>query len=200
MRQMCNAPRRILAAVALAMIGQMGLADPLHKGGGEGAYRHEDSGWVFPKQIGAFARVGAPYTIDGNNDVGAEYEKAMDDVRATAVVEVYSSDSAAEHAKLTTSKAAVESKSGPSGRVQSEDPFVIENKPELAGVRVTYTTDPEVKGSRTSLYLLRTEQWIVNIRTTTDGVDASKLFDDFVRDLRWETLGVDPGDLHRAGP
>ena len=83
-----TAQRFAVAALAWCWSVQASLADPLHKVGDEGAWRHADSGWLFPKQIGGFARVTAPYTIDGNNDVGANYEHVVNGLRTTAVIEV----------------------------------------------------------------------------------------------------------------
>jgi hypothetical protein len=198
MSKTSNARRSLLVAFVMAIWEPTSLADPLHKVDHEGAYQHEQSGWLFPKQLGEFTRLGPPYTIDGNNDVGAEYQLTAEGVRMTAVVEVYSADSAAEHADLATSKTAFERNLAL--RAGSEDAFTVQHEPEIVGFKVIYTLGAEAKHTSANLYFLRTEHWIVNIRSTVEAVtgDAPNVSDDFVRHLPWQTLGIDPGDLHSA--
>jgi hypothetical protein len=198
MSERSNARRSLLVAFVTAIWGPTSLADPLHKVDHEGAYQHEQSGWLFPKQLGEFTRLGPPYTIDGNNDVGAEYQLTAEGVRMTAVVEVYSADSAAEHADLLNSKTAFARKLAL--RAESEDAFIVQHEPEIVGVKVIYAPGAEAKPMSANLYFLRTEHWIVNIRGTVEAAasDAPKVSDEFVRHLPWQTLGVDPGDLHSA--
>ena len=184
--------------IALAWLSApAGLADPLHKAGNEGAYRHEDSGWLFPKQLGDFTRVGAPYTIDGNNDVGAQYEQARNGPRADAVVDVYASDSAAADAKMENAKAGAARKAGAAARLESEQAFHLDGRAALRAVKVSYASVAESPPSRTSLYFIETERWIVKVLASTQaaGEEADKRLDAFVHELPWDTLGT-PGDLH----
>jgi hypothetical protein len=77
--------------VACSFAGLSSTADPLHQFASEGAWRHEYSGWQFGKRVGDFTRVMAPYTIDGNNDVGVRYEHSVGAQQFAAVVEILSS-------------------------------------------------------------------------------------------------------------
>lgn len=167
------------------------FADPLHKVGREGAWQHEQSGWVFPKQIGALARVGAPYEIDGTYDVGAEYEGVVDGVHTQATVHIYASDSAAQDADLVAAKGATD------GKAKAEEPFQLETHAEIVGTKVTYELDKQ-HPSNAALYFIRSQNWIVNVRTTRDAASgtAPQSLDWFVNDLPWETLGTEPGNLH----
>lgn len=178
---------------------QPSLADPLHQVGDARAWQHADSGWLFPRQIGGFVRVIAPYTIDGNNDVGARYEQVADGLRATAVVEVYAEDSAAADAEFANARAALEldAKSATGARLQSEGPFTVDAQRELAGVKVTYAFEKDGRASQTSLYFFDAAGWVVKIRTAAETTDAStsKTLDGFVRHQQWEQLGAATG-LH----
>ena len=193
-----------LAAVMLAWLLsiQASLADPLHKFGNDGAYRHEHSGWIYPRRIGGLELVGAPYTIDGNNDVGAEYARVVDGMRSTAVVDVYFADSAAIGAQLATAKAAMQTNAMAGGvaELQSEGRFVVDQPPELVGAKASYTSRVGTDGSQSVLYFFQTAAWVVTIRTTAQATDtqAGAALDEFVRALRWDTLGTDPGNLHGA--
>jgi len=193
-----------LAAVMLAWLlsTQSSLADPLHKFGNDGAYRHEHSGWIFPKHIGGLELVGAPYTIDGNNDVGAEYATVPGGMRRTAIVDVYFADSAAIGAQLETARAAMQTDSmtGAVAELQSEGRFSIDQPPRLVGVRASCTSRVGTDGSQSVLYFFQTTAWVVTIRTTAQATDtqATTVLDEFVRALRWDTLGTDPGNLHGA--
>lgn len=184
-----------VAALISWMLSPASLADPLHKFGDEGAWRHEDSGWLFPTQIGAFTRVTAPYTIDGNNDVGVQYEQVVNEARTAAVVEVYASDSAAADAKLETAKATAARTAGAAARLESDQPFRLDPRNELHGVKVTYTSDAGSNRSQTSLYFIATDRWIVKVLAQEAGENAGQALDAFVHDLPWDTLGV-PGNLH----
>ena len=46
--------------LACLVCSQAGLADPLHKFGPDGGYRHESSGWIFPRHVAGLERVDAP--------------------------------------------------------------------------------------------------------------------------------------------
>lgn len=195
MNQMAKAPALFAVALACWASVPMSLADPLHKFGDEGAWRHEDSGWLFPTQIGAFIRVTAPYTIDGNNDVGVQYAQVVNEHRAAAIVEVYASDSAAPDAKVETAKATAARTAGAAARLESDQTFQLDARSELRGVKVTYTSDAGSNRSQTSLYFIASERWIVKILAQNAGDNAGQVLDAFVHDLPWDTLGV-PGNLH----
>lgn len=187
--------RYVASLIATTLVVSLSLqptfADPLHKVGREGAWQHEQSGWVFPKQIGALARVGAPYEIDGTCDVGAEYEGVVDGVRTQATVHIYASDSAAQDADLVAAKGATDGKS------KAEERFQVETRAEIVGTKVTYELD-EQHPSHAALYFIESQNWIVNVRTTSDAESgtASPSLDWFVNDLPWGTLGTEPGSLH----
>jgi hypothetical protein len=195
MNQMAKALALVAVAFACWAAVPVSLADPLHKFGDEGAWRHEDSGWLFPTQIGAFTRVTAPYTIDGNNDVGVQYAQVVNQTRATAVVEVYASDSAAPDAKVATAKASAARTAGAAARLESDQAFRLDARNELHGVKVTYTSDAGSSRSQTSLYFITSERWIVKVLAQDAGENAGQALDAFVYDLPWDTLGV-PGTLH----
>jgi hypothetical protein len=195
MNQMAKALALVAVAVACWAAVPMSLADPLHKFGDQGAWRHEDSGWLFPAQIGAFTRVTAPYTIDGNSDVGARYVRVVNERRAAAVVEVYASDSAAPDAKVETAKATAARTAGAAARLESDQAFQLDARNELHGVKVTYTSDAGSNRSQTSLYFIENERWIVKVLAQDAGENAGQALDAFVHDLPWDTLG-EPGNLH----
>jgi hypothetical protein len=178
-----------LIALTFAIWSHAGVADTLHKYGQEGAWIHADSGWVFPTRIGEYARVDEPYSIDGNNDVGVEYERVVDDVRTLVIVEVFSAQSAAEHATLGTARAAMERRFG---ALEEEQPFAVEGKLEIEGRRLKYEGTADTAAS---LYFLKAEQWVVNIRTSSalEAPEGAQSLDAFVRALPWDTLGSDSG-------
>jgi hypothetical protein len=170
------------------------LADPLHSYGSEGAWRHEHSGWLFPKQVGRFARVLAPYTIDGNDDVGAQYQAAGES-RLAVVVEIHAIDSAAAEAKLDGAKANAVRKAGDSASVTAEQPFAIDTREGIRGIKVIYAA--KSPGTQTTLYFFEMNRWVVKVLGhTATSVDANgKTLDAFVQALPWNTLG-DPTALH----
>lgn len=194
MKQMAKASTLIAVALAYWAV-PVSLADPLHKFGNEGAWRHEDSGWLFPRQIGAFTRVTTPYAIDGNNDVGVQYEQVVNETRAAAVVEVYASDSAAADAKLEAAKAAAARTAGAAARLESDQAFRPDERNELHGVKVTYASDADSRRAQTNLYFIESDRWIVKILAQNAGENADRALDAFVQGLPWDTLGV-PGNLH----
>ena len=177
-----------MAGLLIALTSSLGSADPLHPLGNEGVWRHEFSGWQFPKQVSGLARMQAPYTIDGNNDVGARYEQTIDGARVAAIVEIYMADSAATDAKLEGAKATAASKAGDSVRVRSEKPFQVDSNQPVRGTKVAY-------GKHTSLYFFATDRWSVKVLGSTEGSANDKQLDAFVRALPWNTLG-DPTALH----
>jgi hypothetical protein len=175
----------LAACLAVSLTSAISTADPLHPFGNEGAWRHEYSGWQFAKQVGDFSRVLAPYTIDGNDDVGVRYENSSG---LTAVVEIYLADSAAPDAKLAGAKASAAQKAGESSHIRSERPFRIG---AVRGTKIIY----EMDGARTSLYFFEAKHWTVKVLGGASGVDAGKVLDAFVRALPWDSLG-DPSALH----
>lgn len=189
-------PAALVAAAFALLWSMLALADPLHKFGGDGAWRHEGSGWMFPRQVGDFDRHDAPYTIDGNNDVGAEYATLAAGARRSALVDVYYADSAASGATLEGAKTMSATKRG--ARLISEQPFAVNTQHELVGIKATY--EP-IEGSKAALYFFKTPHWVVTVRTTaqSDDADANTAFDELVRALPWDTLDSDPGDLHAGG-
>lgn len=183
---------RTIAGTAMSVLLSISTcaADALHKHGIEGTWLHADSGWLFPVQVSRFSRTDLPYSIDGNNDVGVEYEHLEGGVRIRAIVEVFSIQSAAAHAVLESAQAVMQDRFG---ALASERGFSIESE-ELEGHRFEYGPTGD---SNARLYFFRTPEWIVNIRSSTvlpqrDGNDP---LDDFVRTLPWPSLGSDAG-LH----
>ena len=193
---MAKTPALVLIALAGWLCSVGSLADPLHKVGDQSAWRHEHSGWLFPKQIGAFTRIGLPYTIDGNSDVGGRYEQAGSEPRVSAAVDVYAADSAAADAKFQNAKASTARLAGASARVTSEEPFRLGAPGDFRAIKVTYVSDAETK-SESSLYFIETERWIVKVFASTQatGPDAGERLDAFVNALPWDTLNS-PGLLH----
>jgi len=188
------------AAIALPLITlvQPALSDPLHKVGQAEAWQHEQSGWIFPKQVAEFERMLPPYEIDGTYDVGAEYEHVEKSGRTRATVHVYAKDSAAAEANFGAAKqkprfGAAESHA----HALAEEPCSIEVAVEVRCRKVTYVSDTDAEHSQ--LYFVESNDWIVNVRTTTTGNPAhtSALTDRFVSELNWNKLGTVP-DLHAA--
>jgi hypothetical protein len=182
----------LAASLLVVLTSTISVADPLHPFGNEGAWRHEFSGWQFARQVGALARVMAPYTIDGNNDVGVRYE---DGSGLTAIVELYLADSAAPDAKLDGAKASAAQQAGKSAHIESDRPFRLAEHKPLRGTKITYTADEKSDGTQTNLYFFEANRWTVKVLGTGSGSDAGKMLDAFVRALPWDTLG-DPTALH----
>ena len=198
---MAKAQGLFVIALACSLFGPAGLADPMHKYGNAGAYRHEHSGWLFPKQVGDFTRLGEPYLIDGSSsDIGGEYAQGQNETRVAASVEVYGSDSVASDAQLKNAKTSAARKAGAAAHLQAEEPFQLRD--ELSAVKVTYVPEAKAQRSQTRLYFVTTERWVVKVLASigTEDDDAGRTLDAFVRDLPWNTLGVDPGDLLHPGP
>jgi hypothetical protein len=189
---------RLIAAAMLAsfLLPQPSFADPLHKSGKSGEWRHADSGWVFPSKIAGLERVASPYTIDGNNDVGAEY--AADDASGhrTAFVDIYLPDSAATGATLVGAKAAL-IKAG--GALQKETRFEIPGRPDLKGVKLVVS--PKESTDRLFLYFFTAPGWVVSVRATVPAGAAKPdgPIDEFVRAMPWETLGALDDNMHGGG-
>jgi hypothetical protein len=169
------------------------VADPLHKIGNDGTWVHVDSGWLFARSVAGFERVGQPYSIDGNDDAGAEYRLAA----AMAEVEIYSADSAAPGATLEGAKAVAASKAGDTAQAQSEVPYRVEALKAANGVKVRYAAKKRREGPEIHLYYFATDRWRVKILINTDnrGAPTDEALDAFVRALPWTSLGTDSG-LH----
>ena len=167
------------------------LCDPLHKVGQEGAWQHEQSGWIFPKQIGEFERINPPYEIDGTYDVGAAYERLENGSRTRATVHIYAQDSAAVEADFSAAKRKFNNAASDSAAV-SEAICSIEAAVVVTCRKLNLKTDAATK----HLYFVETNEWVVNIRTIADTTaSASASTDRFVSELHWNTLGTVP-DLH----
>jgi hypothetical protein len=196
-----NRARVLLSLIACFSAYSASLADPLHEID-NGAVQHEDSGWIFPKRIGEFIRIGVPQTIDGTSDVNAYYERVVNGSRTLATVDVYPPDSAAPEVTFESSKAAIELKLGSDGRKpsQSERVFKVGKERALAGRQVVYKVGADTSGSQTSLYFIDTGKWIVKIRAAVERTesDTAQKLDDFARGQAWESLGL--SDQTCAGP
>lgn len=180
--------------LAASWLSSPSVADPLHKFGSEGAWRHVDSGWMFPKDVNGFARAAQPYNIDGNNDAGAEYRQASG---LLAEVEIYAADSGATGATLDGAKTSAAGKAGEAARVQSEKPFEVDALKDASSVKVTYAAEGKAAGTQTNLYYFTTARWRVKVLASMQdrGKDGDRTLDAFVRALPWNTLGTDSG-LH----
>jgi hypothetical protein len=190
-----NAVSRVAGAVLPFLVLQLCFADPLHKAPGDASsWQHADSGWLFPNQVNDFKRLAPPYTIDGNNDVGARYEHVANGRRVTATVEIYAADSAAAEANLENARAALE-RDAANAVAQPETSFAVENTQITAGIKITRVSAPGSEPSQAALYFFQSPSWIVRIRTAADSLDESvaKELDEFVRAQHWERLGTDAG-------
>jgi hypothetical protein len=189
---------RILTTAALACLLHVptSVADPLHKAGADGAWRHHGSGWIYPRQLGGFELAAPPYTFDGNDDVGARYTATVAGQQRTAFVDVYYPESAASGAKLNTAREIA--RQVPDGgklvQVNDEKPFHLHasSSSELKALKITYGSK-DTAAPQAALYFVRTAAWVVTIRTTAAATDrdASNAMDAFVRALPWDSLGTD---------
>lgn len=190
-----NAVSRLAGAVLPFLFLQQSFADPLHKAPGDASsWQHADSGWLFPRQVNDFKRLAPPYTIDGNNDVGALYEQVADGRRTTATIDIYAADSAAEEARLANARAALE-RDAADAVAQPETSFAVRSMQITAGIRMARISAPGSAPSQTTLYFFQSPSWIVRIRTAADTLDesAAEELDEFVRAQHWERLGTDAG-------
>lgn len=184
--------RALLALlIASTLTGTASVADPLHKYGEEGAWCHVDSGWMFPLNVGSFARVLQPYNIDGNNDAGAEY-KQESGLQGAIEVDVYAAESAATDANIDGAKATAARKAGEGAKVESEKPFQLDAAKGLNGVKIKYATDAEASGAQTNLYYFTTDRWHVKV-LARGKIEGDKALDAFVQALPWSTLGTNSG-------
>jgi hypothetical protein len=179
--------------IAATLTGAVSLADPLHKYGDDGTWCHVDSGWMFPQDVGSFARMLQPYSIDGNNDAGAEYRQ--ESLPGTIEVDIYAADSAAMDANIDGAKASAARKAGEGAKIGSEKPFKIGAVQGLNGVKIRYAADANASGEQTNLYYFTTDRWHVKVlaRAKVAGRQSDKALDAFVQALPWKTLGTNPG-------
>jgi hypothetical protein len=179
--------------IAASWLASPSFADPLHKFGEEGAWVHVDSGWMFPKDVGEFARVMQPYNIDGNSDAGVEYRQPSG---LQADVEIFAADSGAMGATLDGAKSNASSKAGEAAHVQSEQPFEVEALKDASAVKITYAAEGKSTEAHTNLYYFTTVRWRVKVLASTQGRGKDdEALDAFVRALPWKTLDTNPG-LH----
>jgi hypothetical protein len=170
--RMSNLSRFATALTCLAFT-QLSVADTIHSIE-NGAYRHHQSGWIFPEQVGDFSLVGVPQDIDGMVDVAAYYARVSKGVRTVASVGVYPPDSAQPEttpASIKATPVAVE----------------ISKQPGLRALRLTYQ---DGKTSRTTVYFVDTGAWIVKIRASVPATDkeTAPILEKFVRSQRWDSL------------
>lgn len=181
--------------IAAALTGAAGMADPLHKYGDDGAWCHVESGWMFPKDVGNFARVLQPYNIDGNSDAGAEYKQDSGQLQGTVEVDVYAADSAATDADIEGAKTTAARKAGEGAKVESEQPFQIDAVKGLSGVKMKYAIGAKASGQQINLYYFTTDRWRVKVlaHAKPAGSESDQTIDAFVQALPWNTLGTNPG-------
>lgn len=193
MKRAGTTPALLALLIAASLAPAAGVADPLHKYGNDGAWCHVESGWMFPMEVGNFARVLQPYNIDGNDDAGAEYRQASDPLQATAEVDVYAADSAATDASIDGAKATAARKAGEAAKVESETPFQLDAAMGLHGVKIEFATG--ASDQQLNLYYFTTDRWHVKVlaRARLAGSDSDRALDAFVQALPWHTLGTDSG-------
>ena len=155
------------------------------------AISHVASGWIFPRQIGEFERVGTPVIVEGTSDVAAEYQ---DSRMMNATVYVYPPTTIVQDAKLEGAKAVIEHDLANEALAQrwSEGPFRAGTTPLLLGAKVFYKVGLGPDSWQTSLYLFETGPWIVKVRITGPSADQGvfQRADGFVREQRWDSLGL----------
>lgn len=195
MKRFGKAPALLALFIASTLTAAASAADPLHKYGNEGAWCHVDSGWMFPQEVGHFARVLQPYSIDGNNDAGAEYRQESGELKGAIEVDVYAADSAASDATIDGAKATAARKAGEGAKIESEAPFQIDGAKDLNGIKVKYATATETPGEQTNLYYFTTDRWRVKVlaRAKLSDNEHDEALDAFVQALPWNSLGTNPG-------
>jgi hypothetical protein len=169
------------AGLLFSALASVAYSDTLHDIG-DGAFQHHDSGWIFPRQIGEFARIGTPQDVDGTIDVVAYYVSEMPDGRTTAIVDVYPKDSAAAQARYDDAVAAlaIESHAPVTPLTQSE--VRIDGALPLAAVKTFHA------GS--ALYFIDTGRWVIKVRVRSERKSDASLAasEAFVRQQRWDSL------------
>ncbi|MGC3980890.1 MAG: hypothetical protein QM808_06515 [Steroidobacteraceae bacterium] len=193
-----SASVRVLACVTgLLICATTARADALHKYFKEDTYWHHGSGWLYPRHVGDFTLDGSPTQVDGNDDLSAIYKQDANDMHRLAIVDLYYPQSASKWAQLSSARAGVMVEAqNDECTVESkadEKTFVLENYPQISGVKVTFVSLKAGCDQR-ALYFFRAPNWIVSVRTTSMAVDleAVKIIDSFVRALRWDSLDTDP--------
>jgi hypothetical protein len=158
----------------------------------DGGVRHTESGWLFPKAIGEYQRVGNPEEVAGTRDKVAKYERSTEGNRIAATVYVYPPDSRAEDAPLEGAKAVLVAglKSADLAQLWSEGPFRAGKTPVLVGEKAFYKIGIGPDSSQTNLYYFDTGKWVVKIRMSPQKTekDTFQSLDTFVRDQSWDSL------------
>jgi hypothetical protein len=168
-------------------------ADPLHKVGSEGAWQHEQSGWLFSRRIADFDRMGAPWEIDGTTDVGAEYQRTIDGRSASLTVSIYATDSQTSGASLPAAQIGVTGDTGVV-KLQCASDFPVDAIQGLDGRKMIFAERPEDVHT-SALYYFSNDRWVVQVRAAHIHRDDLNAVDEFVRSLEWHTLGTDAGEL-----
>jgi hypothetical protein len=158
------------------------------------AIQDTESGWIFPKSVGDFQRVGDPRKISGTRDCTARYERSANGLQSTATVYVYPPDSPAADASLEGAKAAIVSdlKNTPLVQLWSEGPFRAGKTLPLWGEKAFYKIGIGPQSSQTNLYYFDTGKWVVKVRLSVQKTeeDTFQKLDAFVRDQPWDSLGL----------
>jgi hypothetical protein len=99
---------------------------------------------------------------------------------------------------MRTPKAAL-IKSAGDGKELTETPFGIPGKPDVQGIKVAVV--PKGSTGRLFLYFFTAPGWVVSVRATVPGGDEKPgdPMDEFVRAMRWDTLGVFDDNMHGGG-
>jgi hypothetical protein len=186
-------PLSISLASILLLVAGAGHAADFQKLD-DGGVRHANSGWLFSKNIGDYARVGEPEGVAGGSDGVANYERPGSGSRVSATIYVYSSDTRALDASLDGAKAMIVSKLKSEFLAQSwsEGPFRVGTTPSLVGEKAFYKVGLGPASWQSNLYYFDTGKWVVKIRMTTEKTDKDNFntLDAFVRALPWESLGL----------
>ncbi len=180
------------AAIALAAF-QTAHAEDFQKLTDE-AVQHTESGWIFPKAVGDFQRVGDPQVIPGTRDCAAKYERSANGIQSRATVYVYPAESPTADASLDGAKAAIVAylRSTPLVQLWSEGPFRAGKTQPLVGEKAFYKIGIGPESSQTNLYFFDTGKWVVKARLSVQKTeeDTFQKLDAFVRDLPWDSLGL----------
>jgi hypothetical protein len=172
-------------ALVFSAIASIVHADTLHDIGA-GSFQHHDSGWIFPRQIGEFVRIGAPQDVDGTIDVVAYYAREAQDGRTTASIDVYPKNSAVSQASYDDSVTALATEShaaATSALAKSE--IRIDGALPLTAIEVHSET-------QSALYFVDTGHWIIKVRVRNERTNVAALasIEAFVRQQRWDSLSL----------
>ncbi len=160
-------------------------ADPIHAIE-EGAYRHHESGWVFPGKIGGFVLDGRPGDVDGSRDAVAQYAGDIHGVRIVAAVDVFPPDSYADGTTLESARAML------ARQAEQKPAELLASTLDIGslGLRAEILARPGVAAPLRALYFVDAGAWRVRILfkadQAVDGLDAG--LEGFVRAQRWDTL------------